>query len=36
MTPRRAMSFVIGVILFVVVVGLLDRRVPWPRAPRGG
>jgi hypothetical protein len=29
------MSFVIGVI-FVVVVGLLDRRVPWPRAPREG
>jgi hypothetical protein len=28
------MSFVIGVILFVVVLGALDARVPWPR-PRG-
>lgn len=29
------MGFVIGVVLFVVVLGLLDRRVPWPR-PEGG
>jgi hypothetical protein len=27
------MAFFIGLILFVVVVGWLDRRVPWP-APR--
>jgi hypothetical protein len=27
------MSFMIGVILFVVVVGLLDARLPWP-SPR--
>jgi hypothetical protein len=26
------MSFMIGVILFVVVVGLLDARLPWPSA----
>lgn len=24
------MSFVIGVILYVVVVGVLDTRLPWP------
>ena len=27
------MSFVVGTVLFVVVLGLLDRRLPWP-APR--
>jgi hypothetical protein len=26
------MSFMIGVILFVVVVGLFDARLPWPSA----
>ena len=26
------MSFMIGVILFVVVLGLLDARLPWPSA----
>ena len=25
------MSFVVGVILFVIVVGLLDARLPWPK-----
>ena len=24
------MSFIAGVFLFVVVVGLVDRRLPWP------
>ncbi|MBB5328825.1 hypothetical protein HDF14_002441 [Edaphobacter lichenicola] len=24
------MSFIAGVVLFVVVVGLVDRRLPWP------
>ena len=24
------MSFIAGVLLFVVVVGLADRRLPWP------
>ena len=28
-----AMSFVIGVFLFVVVIGILDARLPWP-SPR--
>jgi hypothetical protein len=28
------MSFIIGVILFVVVLGALDARLPWPRARR--
>ena len=26
------MSFIAGVVLFVVVVGLVDRRLPWPSA----
>ena len=26
------MSFVLGCILFIVVVGRLDARVPWPSA----
>jgi hypothetical protein len=25
------MQFILGVIFFVVVVGLLDARLPWPR-----
>jgi hypothetical protein len=29
------MQFVVGVILFVVVIGVLDARLPWPR-PKGG
>ena len=24
------MSFILGIILFVVVIGRLDRRLPWP------
>lgn len=34
------MSFVLGCILFIVVVGRLDARIPWPAAraarKRGG
>jgi len=26
------MQFIAGVVLFVVVVGLVDRRLPWPSA----
>jgi len=26
------MSFFLGLILFTVVLGLIDRRLPWPRA----
>ena len=26
------MSFVLGLLLFVVVVGILDAKLPWPRA----
>ena len=26
------MAFFAGVVLFVVVVGLVDRRLPWPSA----
>jgi hypothetical protein len=26
------MGFIAGVFLFVVVVGLVDRRLPWPSA----
>jgi hypothetical protein len=25
------MSFVVGLLLFVVVVGILDAKLPWPR-----
>lgn len=25
------MSFILGLILFVVVIGLMDARLPWPR-----
>jgi hypothetical protein len=32
MEPR--VSFLIGMLLFVVVAGVLDARVPWPRAGR--
>lgn len=24
------MSFILGIVLFVVVIGRLDRRLPWP------
>ena len=30
------MGFIIGVVLFVVVVGLVDRRLPWPSAKQQG
>ncbi len=26
------MAFIAGVVLFVVLVGLVDRRLPWPSA----
>jgi hypothetical protein len=26
------MSFIVGLLLFVVVVGILDAKLPWPRA----
>jgi hypothetical protein len=26
------MSFILGLILFVVVIGVLDARLPWPVA----
>ncbi len=29
------MSFFVGLILFVVVAGILDAKLPWPR-PRDG
>jgi hypothetical protein len=25
------MGFIVGVILFVVVIGILDARLPWPK-----
>lgn len=25
------MAFIIGTLLFVIVIGLLDRALPWPR-----
>jgi hypothetical protein len=29
------MAFFVGMILFVVVIGALDARFPWPRPGRG-
>lgn len=28
------MSFILGIVLFVVVIGRLDRRLPWPAADK--
>jgi hypothetical protein len=28
------MSFILGILLFVVVAGWLDARLPWPRATK--
>jgi hypothetical protein len=28
------MAFIIGVVFFVIAVGLLDARLPWPRPDR--
>jgi hypothetical protein len=25
------MAFILGIVLFVVVLGMLDSRLPWPR-----
>jgi hypothetical protein len=32
------MQFILGVFLFVVVIGVIDARLPWPspRSERGG
>jgi hypothetical protein len=31
------MQFILGVVLFVVVIGVIDAGVPWPRCvPKGG
>jgi hypothetical protein len=29
------MSFIVGLLLFVVVAGIIDAKLPWPR-PRAG
>jgi hypothetical protein len=29
------MSFILGTVLFVVVIGILDARLPWPRSKGG-
>jgi hypothetical protein len=38
MTQLGLVSFIIGILLFVVVVGRIDARLPWPsaRAKRKG
>ena len=28
------MSFILGLVLFVVVIGVLDARLPWPSSKR--
>jgi hypothetical protein len=30
------MSFILGILLFVVVIGVIDARLPWPRPSTGG
>jgi hypothetical protein len=30
------MAFVLALLLFVVVLGVLDRALPWPSAGNGG
>ena len=30
------MSFIVGLLLFAVVLGILDRRLPWPIARKAG
>jgi hypothetical protein len=30
------MSFILGLVLFIGVIGRLDSRLPWPVAPRSG
>ncbi len=33
----RIVAFIVGSVFFIVVLGLLDARLPWPRiAERGG
>jgi hypothetical protein len=29
------MQFILGVLLFVIVLGAVDARLPWPPAKRG-
>jgi hypothetical protein len=33
---QTTMQFILGVFLFVVVVGLIDQRIPWPRPAKSG
>ena len=30
------MQFILGTLFFVVVIGILDARLPWPRSMRKG
>jgi Glutathione S-transferase, C-terminal domain len=32
--PEGHMAFILGVVFFVIVVGLIDARLPWPRHDR--
>jgi hypothetical protein len=32
---EAAVAFVVGIILFVVLAGVLDARLPWPRPRKG-
>ena len=29
------MQFILGVVLFVIIVGVVDAGVPWPRCEKG-
>lgn len=30
------MSFILGLLLFAVVIGIVDQRLPWPIARKSG
>jgi hypothetical protein len=32
---ESSMSFVLGLVLFVAVIGVLDAKLPWPRSRPG-
>ncbi len=29
------MQFILGIVLFVIVIGVLDARLPWPKPRKG-
>jgi len=31
---KRNMQFILGVVLFIGVIGVIDARIPWPRCAK--